>query len=307
MSAQLNFENRVVIVTGSGAGLGRSHALEYAARGAKVVVNDLGGGTAGGGNDSSVADALVEEIRAAGGNAVANGDSVEQGAKIVECAMDNFGKIDVVVNNAGILRDSAFHKMTDDDWEIIQRVHLWGSYSVTRAAWPYMRANAYGRIIMTTSAAGIYGNFGQANYAAAKLGIHGLGQALAIEGRGKNILVNTIAPIAASRLTESVMPAAMLEVLDPKVVTPLAILLTHESHAESGQLFEVGGGWVSRIRLEQSQGARFDPKAGFSPEQLAAKWDDVQSFENSMRPQDITNTLKVIGDIVGVDLSLSTQ
>lgn len=308
MSDTLNFEDRVVIVTGAGGGLGRSHALEFARRGAKIVVNDLGGSTSGDGDgDRSVAQKMVDEIKAAGGEAVANSDSVEDGAKIAECAMDTYGKIDVVLNNAGILRDGAFHKLTDESWDLVLRVHLGGSYAVTRAAWPHMRASGYGRVIMTTSAAGIYGNFGQANYSAAKLGIHGLAQTLSIEGKGKGIFVNTIAPIAASRLTEAVMPPAMLEVLDPKVVTPLAVLLAHESHMETGQLYEVGGGWVSKIRWEQTQGARFDPKVGFSAEALAARWSDVQNFENSMHPKDIMNTLKVIGEIVGVELGLAPQ
>lgn len=308
MSKDLNFEDRVIIVTGAGAGLGRSHALEFARRGGKVVVNDLGGDTSGDGSrDGSVAESLVKEIKEFGGDAVANGDSVEDGKKIVQCAMDNYGKIDVIVNNAGILRDSAFHKLTDQDWELVLKVHLYGSYSVTRAAWPHMRANQFGRVIMTTSAAGIYGNFGQANYSAAKLGIHGLSQTLAVEGRSKGIFVNTIAPIAASRLTEQVMPPAMLKVLDPKVVTPLAILLSHESSTETGQLFEIGGGWVSKLRWEQSQGVRFDPKSEFSAEMLLSRWDEVKNFENSIHPNDITNTLKVIGDIVGVELGLAPQ
>ena len=179
MSDKLSFEDRVVIVTGAGAGLGRTHALEFASRGAKIIVNDLGGSTSGdGGGDTSVAQSVVNDIKALGGEAVANTDSVEDGAKIIQCAMDTYGKIDELVNNAGILRDSTFYKLTDETWDLILRVHLGGTYAVTRAAWPYMRANGYGRVIMTTSAAGIYGNFGQANYAAAKLGIYGLGQTL---------------------------------------------------------------------------------------------------------------------------------
>ena len=307
MADRLGFDGRVVIVTGAGNGLGKSHALEYARRGARVVVNDLGGATAGGGRDSAVAGAVVDEIKAAGGEAVANGDSVEDGGKIVQCAMDTYGQVDVLVNNAGILRDATFHKMTDEDWGLIHSVHLGGSYAVTRAAWPHMREAGFGRVIMTASGAGIYGNFGQANYSAAKLGLHGLAQTLAIEGRCKGIHVNTIAPIAASRLTEAVMPPAMLDGLKPELVTPLAILLTHENSKETGQLFEVGGGWVSRLRWEQTQGARFDPASGFSAEDLFEKWEDVQSFENSTNPRDMTNTLKTVGDIIGVDLSLAKQ
>jgi len=207
----LRFDGRVAIVTGAGGGLGRSHALMLAARGAKVVVNDLGGSAHGDGKSSSAADKVVDEIRAMGGEAVANYDSVENGTAIVQTALDAFGTVDIVINNAGILRDVSFQKMTQGDWDIVQRVHLNGSMSVSHAAWPIMREKGYGRIVMTTSAAGIYGNFGQANYCAAKLGILGLAHCLAEEGRGKNIFVNTIAPIAASRLTETIMPPALLE------------------------------------------------------------------------------------------------
>lgn len=304
---KLLFNDRVVVVTGAGGGLGKTHALEFAKRGAKIVVNDLGGGGSGEGEDKSVAQKLVDEITEAGGEAVANGDSVENGEQIIACAMDTFGKVDVVINNAGILRDAAFHKMSDQDWELIMRVHLNGAYSVTRAAWPHMRTTGYGRVIMTTSAAGIYGNFGQANYSAAKLGLHGLAQALSIEGASKGINVNTIAPIAASRLTETVMPPAMLAGLKPELVTPLAILLCHESCTESGQLFEVGGGWVSRLRWEQTQGAFFNPEQGFSAEELNGQWDKVQSFDNAMHPKDIMNTMKVIGGNIGMDMALSKQ
>ncbi len=181
--SDLRFDNRVAIVTGAGNGLGRSHALLLASRGAKVVVNDLGGGHTGGGKSSAAADKVVEEIKAAGGEAVANYDSVEDGAKIVQCALDTWKRIDIVINNAGILRDTSFQKMTQDDWDLIYRVHVLGSFRVTHAAWNHMRDAGYGRIIMTASAAGIYGNFGQANYSMAKLGLHGFSQTLAIEGK----------------------------------------------------------------------------------------------------------------------------
>src|SRR5579859_7382543 len=204
--ADLRFDNRVVIVTGAGNGLCRSHALLFGSRGAKVVVNDLGGGHTGGGKSSAAADKVVAEIKAAGGDAVANYDSVEDGAKIIQTAMDTWGRVDIVVNNAGILRDTSFQKMTQEDWELIFRVHMHGSFRVTHAAWNFMRDAGFGRVIMTSSAAGIYGNFGQANYAAAKLGLHGLAQTLAIEGRKRGILVNAIAPIAASRMTETILP-----------------------------------------------------------------------------------------------------
>ncbi|MEO8799865.1 MAG: SDR family NAD(P)-dependent oxidoreductase, partial [Polyangiaceae bacterium] len=173
MTQDLRFDGKVVIVTGAGNGLGRSHALLFGSRGAKVVVNDLGGGHTGGGKSSAAADKVVEEIKAAGGDAVANYDSVEDGAKIVQTALDHFKRIDIVVNNAGILRDVSFPKMTQEDWDLIYRVHVLGAFKVTHAAWAHMRDQGYGRVIFTASAAGIYGNFGQANYAMAKLGLHG--------------------------------------------------------------------------------------------------------------------------------------
>ncbi len=301
----LRFDDRVAIVTGAGQGLGRSHALELASRGAKVVVNDLGGASSGGGSDRSVAQEVVNEIKAGGGDAVANADSVESGEKVVACAMDTFGRVDVVVNNAGILRDSSFAKMTDEDWDLIYRVHLLGSMRVTRAAWPHMRQSSYGRVIMTTSIAGIYGNFGQANYAAAKLGLFGLAQTLAIEGAGKNILVNTVGPTAGSRLTETVLPKAVTEALKPQYVTPTIILLTHETSDVTGRLFEVGGGWVSETRWEQTQGVFFQD--AFSAEDLQARWGDATSFENARHATKINESKSGIKERMGADVLLSPQ
>jgi (3R)-3-hydroxyacyl-CoA dehydrogenase / 3a,7a,12a-trihydroxy-5b-cholest-24-enoyl-CoA hydratase / enoyl-CoA hydratase 2 len=202
MSKQLRFDGKVGIVTGAGGGLGRSHALLLASRGAKVVVNDLGGSFKGDGSSSSAADKVVDEIKAAGGVAVANYNSVEDGDKIVQTAIDAFGRLDIVINNA---------KMSQQDWDLIYKVHVLGSFKVTQAAWPIMRDQKYGRIIMTASAAGIYGNFGQANYSMAKLGLYGFASTLALEGRKNNVYVNTIAPIAGSRMTETVLPPALLD------------------------------------------------------------------------------------------------
>lgn len=302
---ELRFDDRVVIITGAGNGLGKSHAMEFARRGARVVVNDLGGSTAGSGESGHVAQQVVDEIVAAGGAAVANTDSVEDGAKIVATAMDAFGRVDVVVNNAGILRDTTFAKMSDEDWDLIQRVHLQGAYRVTKAAWPYMRNTGYGRVIFTSSAAGIYGNFGQANYAAAKLGLFGLGQTLAIEGASKNIFTNVIAPIANSRLTAGVLPPEVLEVLKPEYVTPSVILLTHESSTTNGKLFEVGGGWVCQTRWEQTQGAYFENV--FSPEQLAERWDEAVSFENSRHGSTVAESKTGIEERLGRGLELAPQ
>jgi len=301
----LRFDGRVAIVTGAGQGIGRSHALELARRGARVVVNDLGGGAFGGGANGSVAQTMVDEIKAAGGEAVANTDSVEHGARIVETAMDTFGRVDIVVNNAGILRDASFAKMTEEDWDQIYRVHLLGSFRVTRAAWPHMRSAGYGRIIMTTSVAGIYGNFGQTNYAAAKLGLVGLAQTLAIEGASKNILVNSIAPTAGSRLTATVLPPAVIEALKPEYITPVVVLLTHESSTVSGKLFEVGGGWVSQTRWEQTQGVFFhDP---YSAEELATQWQEATSFQNSRHAASLAECKMGITERMGHEVKLAPQ
>lgn len=273
----LRFEDKVVIVTGAGNGLGRSHALEFGRRGAKVIVNDLGGSAFGDGSDKAAADVVVDEIKAAGGEAAANYDSVEDGDKIVQTAMDNFGRIDVVINNAGILRDKSFQKMTDEDWDLIYRVHVKGSYAVTHAAWPHMREQQYGRIIMTASAAGIYGNFGQANYSMAKLGLHGLAQTLAHEGKKRNIIVNSIAPIAASRLTETVMPPEVLKNLKPEYVTPLVAYLCHESNTDTGGLYEVGAGWIGKLRWERSAGVGLKLD-NVNAESISDSWAQICDF-----------------------------
>jgi NAD(P)-dependent dehydrogenase (short-subunit alcohol dehydrogenase family) len=255
--SDVRFDDRVVIITGAGNGLGKTYALEMGARGAKVVVNDLGGSAFGDGADKAAADVVVDEIKAAGGEAVANYDSVTDGDKIVQTAMDTFGKIDIVVNNAGILRDKTFHKMTDTDWDLIYDVHVKGAYKVTHAAWPHMREQNFGRIIFTASAAGIYGNFGQTNYAMAKLGLHGMSQTLALEGRNKNVFVNTIAPIAGSRLTETVMPQEIVDALRPEFVMPLVLMLCDENSSETGGLYEVGAGWIGKVRWERTKGTNF--------------------------------------------------
>ncbi|HSD87803.1 MAG TPA: SDR family oxidoreductase, partial [Kofleriaceae bacterium] len=228
MSKELRFDGKVAIVTGAGGGLGRSHALLLASRGAKVVVNDLGGTFTGEGKSASAADKVVAEIKEKGGEAVANYDSVEDGDKIVQTALDTWKRIDIVVNNAGILRDTSFKKLTPEDWELIYRVHVNGAFKVTKAAWDHMLDAGFGRIIMTASAAGIYGNFGQANYAMAKLGLVGFANTLAIEGLKKNVRVNTIAPIAGSRLTETVLPKNITDALKPEYVSGLVAYLCHE-------------------------------------------------------------------------------
>jgi len=287
MGDQLRFDGKVAVVTGAGGGLGKTYALLFASRGAKVVVNDLGGSFKGEGASHRAADVVVEEIKKAGGTAVANYNSVEEGDKIIETAIKSFGRVDIVVNNAGILRDVGFHNMTDKDWDLIIGVHLKGTYKVARAAWNVMRDQGYGRIINVASAAGIYGNFGQANYSAAKLGIFGLTQTLAREGAKKNIKVNCIAPLAASRMTETVMPKEMLESLKPEFVSPVVAYLAHESCEDSGGLFELGAGWVAKLRWARSKGGVMK-KATI--EGVRDIWADVTNFDDEEHPTSTQDT-----------------
>jgi NAD(P)-dependent dehydrogenase (short-subunit alcohol dehydrogenase family) len=269
-------EGRVAVVTGAGGGLGREHALLLASRGARVVVNDLGGTRDGTGAGSDMADSVVAEITDAGGEAVANYDNVatqQGGAAIVQTALDAFGQIDILINNAGILRDVTFHKMTYEQWDAVIQVHLYGSWHVTKAAWPHLREQSYGRVIMTTSTSGVYGNFGQSNYGAAKLGLVGLVNVLALEGRKYNINVNAITPIAATRMTEDVMPPDALEQLDPAFVSPAVVHLCSEECTDTGSIVLAGGGQYARIAFFQSAGVAFDKVPGV--DELAARWEEV--------------------------------
>lgn len=292
MTQPIRFEDKVVIVTGAGGGLGRAHALLFARHGARVVVNDLGGTAQGDGASSSAADQVVEEIRQAGGTAVANHDSVTDGERIVEQALDSFGRVDVVVNNAGILRDRTFHKMEDADWDLVYRVHVEGAYKVTRAAWPLMREQGHGRVIFTASTSGIYGNFGQANYGMAKLGLYGLTRTLALEGRKSNILVNAIAPTGGTRMTEGLIPPQVFEQLKPELVSPLVVYLASEQCQDSGGLFEVGGGWMGKVRWERSLGVGFDPRTGFAAEDVATNWARICDFQDAAHPADNLEALR---------------
>jgi (3R)-3-hydroxyacyl-CoA dehydrogenase / 3a,7a,12a-trihydroxy-5b-cholest-24-enoyl-CoA hydratase / enoyl-CoA hydratase 2 len=291
MTKELRFDGKVAIVTGAGNGLGRSHALLLASRGAKVVVNDLGTSISGGGRSSAAADAVVKQIKDAGGTAIANYDSVEDGAKIVEQTIAAFGKLDILINNAGVLRDVSFHKMTQEDWDIIYRVHVLGSFRLTHAAWPHMRDQGYGRIIMTASAAGIYGNFGQANYSMAKLGLLGFANTLAVEGAKKNVFANTIAPIAGSRLTETVLPKEVVDALKPEYVSPLVAWLCHESCEENGGLFEVGGGFFSKLRWERTKGVTFRLGRPIKIEDLESSWKKLTDFTEATHPASVTESM----------------
>ncbi|NXY04101.1 DHB4 enzyme, partial [Pteruthius melanotis] len=280
-------------------GLGRAYALAFAERGASVVVNDLGGDFKGYGKSSSAADKVVNEIRAKGGKAVPNYDSVEDGEKLVKTALEAFGRIDIVINNAGILRDRSFVRISDEDWDIIHRIHLRGSFLVTRAAWNHMKNQKFGRIIMTSSAAGIYGNFGQANYSAAKLGLLGLANTVAIEGRKYNIHCNTIAPTAGSRLTQTVMPQDLVDAFKPEYVAPLVVWLCHESCAENGGLFEVNFLFFlfSPLRWERSLGAIVRGKnQPMTPEAVRDKWEKVCDFDNASKPRTIQESISVLSE-----------
>ena len=295
MSKELRFDGRVAIVTGAGQGLGRSHALALAARGAKVVVNDLGGSTSGEGKSAETADLVVEEIKKAGGEAVANYDSVEDGDSIVQTAMDSWGRVDIVVNNAGILRDKSFKNMTDADWDIIFRVHNFGAYKVTKAAWPIMTEQGYGRVLFTTSSAGLYGNFGQTNYGSAKLSLVGFANTLSLEGQRKNVLVNTIAPFAASRLTEGLLPPAVFDSLKPEYVTPIVAYLCSEANETTGGVFEVGGGFYSSLRWERTKGKLFRLGREVLPEAIASNWNQINDFSDA---EHISSVMESLGPII---------
>jgi NAD(P)-dependent dehydrogenase (short-subunit alcohol dehydrogenase family) len=254
--ADLGFDGKVAIITGAGGGLGRSHALELARRGALVVVNDLGGAVDGTGSGTTAAQTVVDEIAAAGGEAVANYDSVaspEGGRAIVQTALDHWGRVDIVVNNAGILRDASFKNMDSDKLDPVLDVHLRGAFHVTQPAWEHMRAQNYGRIVNTSSGAGIYGNFGQSNYGAAKTGLVGLTRVLAVEGAKNNIKVNAIAPVAKTRMTEDLL-GPLADKLLPESITPVVVFLAHEDCPVTGEVYSMGGGRVARIFIGVTEG-----------------------------------------------------
>ncbi|MBS3755231.1 MAG: SDR family NAD(P)-dependent oxidoreductase [Desulfobacterales bacterium] len=282
---EIRFDGQVAIVTGAGGGLGKAYALDLAARGAKVVVNDLGGARDGSGEGSATpAQKVVDEIKAGGGEAVANYDNVatpEGGENIVQTALDNYGTVDILINNAGILRDKSFAKMEPETWQAVIDVHLNGAYNVTRPAFRVMREKGYGRIIMTTSAAGLYGNFGQANYSAAKMGLVGFMNTLKLEGKKYNIRVNTVAPLAASRLTEDVLPAELLDKVKPEFVSPLVLYLCSERCPVSGRIYNAGMGCFNRAAVVTGPGAvlgQADALPG--AEQVAANLDKIKSLKN---------------------------
>jgi len=267
--ADIRFDGKVAIVTGAGGGLGRQHALELARRGAKVVVNDLGGSMDGSGGSSAAAEAVVAEIKAFGGEAIANGSSVTDDAGValmVKQAMDAWGRIDILIANAGILRDKSFSKMEIADFELVLNVHLMGTVKPAKAVWEIMRAQNYGRIVVTTSSSGLYGNFGQSNYGAAKLGIIGFMNTLKLEGQKNNIHVNAISPVAATRMTEGLMPPEVLEKLKPEYVTPGVVYLCSEE-APTGTILAAGAGAFAVSRIYETEGVYLG-EGGLSVEEV---------------------------------------
>ncbi|HRW37916.1 MAG: SDR family NAD(P)-dependent oxidoreductase [Acidimicrobiales bacterium] len=297
--ADLGYDGKVAVITGAGGGLGRSHALELAKRGALIVVNDLGGSVDGQGGSHTAAQQVVDEIKAAGGEAVANYDSVataEGGKAIIQTAIDTFERIDIVINNAGILRDAAFKNMTPELLEPVIDVHLKGAFYVTQAAWQHMRDQNYGRIVNTSSAAGIFGNFGQTNYGAAKAGLVGLTRVLAVEGAKNNIKANAIAPVAKTRMTEDLL-GPMADKLDPAFITPVVAWLAHEDCPVTGEVYSCGGGHVARIFTGVTQG--WTDTESLTVEDIRDHFDEIRDEDGYAVPANLTEelmgTLKALG------------
>ncbi len=289
-TAPLRFDGDVAIVTGAGRGLGRCHALELARRGARVVVNDLAG-------DSDPAAQVVEDIRAAGGVAFANHDNVataEGGERIVQQALDEFGSLAIVVNNAGILRDKAFHNLTSDLIESVLLVHLTGAFNVTMPAWRHLRAAAYGRVVNTTSASGLFGNFGQANYGAAKAGLVGLTRSLAVEGRKVGISVNAISPMASTRMTEDLL-GENAELLPPEQVSPVVAYLCHRDCRINGQIVSVGGGHVSAVVTSVTRGIT-EPE--LSAEAVRDRLDEIFNRDDEIVPRHLGDELRMFVEAI---------
>jgi NAD(P)-dependent dehydrogenase (short-subunit alcohol dehydrogenase family) len=291
----ISFEGRVAVITGAGHGLGRCHALELAARGARVVVNDLGGAVDGSGGSHSAADVVVEEIKAAGGEAVANHESVAAAAaaaRIVEQAIEAYGKVDILINNAGILRDKTFAKVALEDFESVVDVHFLGSVYVTKAAFPLMKEQGYGRIVMTTSASGLYGSFGQTNYGAAKMALIGFMNCLKLEGLKDNVLVNTIAPVAATRMTEGILPPGLDEKLRPGFVTAAVAYMCSEQCASTGDIIEAGAGYYAKVQVFEGQGVRLGDEV--TPEMVAGAYADITDMSAARGFSDANLALQAV-------------
>lgn len=269
-------QDRVIVVTGAGRGLGRQYAITLAREGASVVVNDLGGARDGTGAGTAIADQVVAEIKSAGGRAVANYDSVasqEGAANVINTALTEFGAVHGVVSNAGILRDGTFHKMPFDDWDAVLKLHLYGAYNVLSVAWPHFREQGYGRVVVASSTSGLFGNFGQSNYGAAKLGLVGLINTLALEGAKYNVHANAIAPLAATRMTQDVLSPESLEKLKPEFVAPVVAYLCTEESSDTGSVFIAGGGRVQRVALFHNPGVTFDIPPTL--DEISAQWPQI--------------------------------
>lgn len=278
----IDFTDRVAIITGAGGGLGRAYALALAERGAKVVVNDLGGDVHGEGGTASAAQLVVDEITAAGGQAMVDGSDITDEAavkKMVTGVIDTWGRIDILINNAGILRDKSFAKMEIADFRKVVEVHLMGSVHCTKAVWPHMADAGYGRILMTTSTSGIYGNFGQANYAAAKSGLVGLMNVLAIEGAKKNIKVNAIAPTAATRMTEDLLPQQVLDIMGPETIAPGALFMVSDD-APTKTILGAGAGVFAVSQMVESRGV-YLPEGARTPEVVAERWSEIADVNDA--------------------------
>ena len=293
----ISFKDKVAVVTGAGAGLGRSHAILLASRGAKVVVNDLGGSLDGIGESKSPAKQVAEEILANGGQAVPNFDSVatpETAQNIIRTALDNFGTVDILICNAGIIRDKTFWKMGLDDFDLVMRVHLMGTVYCTRAALPVMKEKKYGRIVMTTSASGLFGNFGQTNYSAAKMGIIGFMNSLKLEGQKYNILINAIAPLAATRFGEpsGIFREEVKPFLRPQLVTAMVAYLCSAQCQITGDILSAGGGYFSRVQIVEGEGIRFDPKHDVTPEMIHENLSQIIDMKKSVGFFSITDEIK---------------
>ena len=279
----IRFDDKVAIVTGAGGGLGKQHALELARRGAKVVVNDLGGAVDGSGGASDAANAVVEEIKAEGGEAIANGSSVADKdgvSKMVADTMEKWGRIDIVVNNAGILKDKSFHKMTTEEFDQVMDVHFQGSFYVSHAVYPIMREQNFGRIIFTTSSGGLCGNFGQANYGSAKMGMIGLMNCLKVEGQKYNVFSSAVAPIAFSRMTDSLFPEGIGERFMPEYVTPAVIYLASDG-GPNGAIIGAGAGVFTRFRIFETMGLSLGTGNDMTPENIALGWDSVSDMDDA--------------------------
>ena len=281
----LDFKDKVAIVTGSGNGIGKGYALELAKRGAKVVVNDLGGTVDGSGGSLSAADAVVQEIETAGGEAMANGANVakqEDVKAMVEATMEKWGRVDILINNAGILRDKSFGKMEWSDFEAVINVHLLGSALCAHSVFPIMKEQEFGRIVMTSSSSGLFGNFGQTNYAAAKMGVIGLMNTLKLEGAKYNVHTNSIAPTATTRMTEHLFPAEFAEKLDLKYIIPAVIFLASEK-APNGEILEAGGGVVANTYVMETMGKYFGTDENFTAEAVANHWAEIADTTDARR------------------------